>query len=214
MPPAERARPSGFRLAGCASSDVRREESRDACERRSCAMPALRRHAERRPGGGLLARVLGRGHATVPRAACGQQARLRVSAHARSSGGDVSSGAGWPNLPASNVRGLLQGHSSTEQVAQEREDVRAVVVSRLMKPTDQDGGDICSCKNSERSLAVVDKCVRARLRACYARGACERRPTGTRRHESASAGCPSWGATRSTAPAPRQARRAGPPPLI
>lgn len=36
---------------------------------------------------------------------------------------------------ASDVRGLLWGHSSTEQVAREREDVRAVETSRLTLPT-------------------------------------------------------------------------------
>ena len=63
---------------------------------------------------------------------------------------------------------VSSGASSNEHVAREREDDRAVVASRLMKPTDQDGGGNLQLQELERDLAVADK-MRARLRAA-ARG--------------------------------------------
>ena len=69
----------------------------------------------------------------MPRAACGQQARLRVSALIRARRVEEQALVQHAKSSSHDVRGLLRGHSSTEQVAQMREDVRAIVALRLVK---------------------------------------------------------------------------------
>ena len=61
-----------------------------------------------------------------------------------------------------DVRGLLRGHSSTEQVAQVREDVRAVVTSWLMR---HESTRLEECTSHEVVTENMEgaKCARTRV---------------------------------------------------